>query len=70
MGVIPKAKLPGNINAKSTITPSLYAGLAQEGREISSSIGGGCWWELVFVNWEVEWSGVREQGRTVSGGSG
>ena len=42
MGVIPKVQLPGNINVKSTITslrPGLYAGLAQEGREISSSLG-------------------------------
>ena len=23
-----------------------------------------------FVDWKVGWSGVREQGRTVSGGSG
>ena len=46
VGIIPKVQLPGDINVKSTIIPSLYAGLAREGRGVSSSLGKEVFWEL------------------------
>jgi hypothetical protein len=37
----------------------LDAGLAREGREISSSWGKKMLWELVFVDWKVGWVRVE-----------